>query len=62
MTKSDILNKILAVKREEVAEASARRPLAVVRAEAEAQSAPRDFAGALRGKIAAGKAAVIAEI
>ncbi len=62
MTKSDILNKILAVKREEVAAASARRPLAAVRAEAEAQPAPRDFVGALRSKIAAGKAAVIAEI
>ena len=62
MTKSDILNKILAVKREEVAAASARRPLAAVGAEAEAQPAPRDFVGALRSKIAAGKAAVIAEI
>jgi len=62
MTKSDILNKILAVKREEVAAASARRSLAAIRADAAAQPAPRDFVGALRGKIAAGKAAVIAEI
>ena len=59
---SDILNKILAVKREEVAAASARKPLAVVRGEAEAQPAPRDFVGAIRSKIAAGQSAVIAEI
>ncbi len=59
---SDILNKILAVKRKEVATASASKPLNEVRAEAEAQPAPRDFVGAIRGKIAAGQAAVIAEI
>jgi indole-3-glycerol phosphate synthase len=62
MTKSDILNRILAVKREEVAAASASRPLAAIRAEAEAQPAPRDFVGAIRNKIAAGQSAVIAEI
>ena len=59
---SDILNKILAVKREEVGAALAVKPLAEVRAEAEVQSAPRDFVGAIRGKIAAGQSAVIAEI
>jgi len=59
---SDILNKIIAVKRDEVAAASAIKPFAVIRAEAEAQPAARDFLGALRGKIAAGQAAVIAEI
>lgn len=59
---SDILNKILAVKREEVAAALLRKPLAVIRAEAEAQSATRDFLAAMRSKIAAGQAAVIAEI
>lgn len=59
---SDILNKILAVKREEVAAATAIKPLAEVRAEAEAQSVPRDFVGAIRRKISEGKAAVIAEI
>ena len=59
---SDILNKILAVKREEVIAASASKPLAEVRAEAEAQAASRDFVGALRAKVAAGNAAVIAEI
>ena len=59
---SDILNKILAVKGEEVAAALTVKPLADVRAEAEAQPAPRDFVGAIRRKIAAGQPAVIAEI
>ena len=62
MSQSDILKRILAVKREEVAAASASKPLAVMRAEAEAQPATRDFVGAIRNKIAAGKSAVIAEI
>ena len=59
---SDILNKIIATKREEVAAASAMKPLAVVEAEAAAQPALRDFVGAIRNKITAGRAAVIAEI
>ncbi len=59
---SDILNKIIATKREEVATASVMKPLAVVEAEAAAQPVPRDFVGAIRNKIAAGRAAVIAEI
>ena len=59
---SDILNKIIATKREEVAAALAAKPLSAVEAEAAAQPAPRDFVGAIRGKIAAGKPAVIAEI
>ena len=59
---SDILNKILAVKREEVAAAVLIKPLAEVRAAAEAQARPRDFVGAIRGKLAAGESAVIAEI
>ncbi|TSE23426.1 Indole-3-glycerol phosphate synthase [Tepidimonas sediminis] len=61
---SDILRRICATKREEVAAASARAPLAAVRAQAEASlrdDAPRDFAGALRAAQAAGRAAVIAE-
>jgi indole-3-glycerol phosphate synthase len=62
MSRPDILNSILAVKREEVAAASAVKPLAEIRAEAEAQPAPRDFVGAIRAKIAAGQSAVIAEI
>ena len=59
---SDILNKILAVKRDEVAAALAVKSLAALRKEAQAQPAPRDFVGAMRAKIAAGQAAVIAEI
>lgn len=59
---SDILNKILAVKREEVAAGLAAKSLDTLRAEAAAQSAPRDFVGAIRAKIAAGQSAVIAEV
>ena len=59
---SDILNKILARKAEEVAAAKRERPLGRVRAEARAAPPVRDFAGALRAKIAGGRAAVIAEI
>ncbi len=59
---SDILDNILAVKREEVAAAQAAKPLAALRAEAEAQAKPRDFVGAIRAKLGAGEAAVIAEI
>ncbi len=59
---SDILNKILAVKREEVAAASAARPLTVVKAAAEAQAAARDFVGSIKAKVGAGGTAVIAEI
>ncbi|HWT53179.1 MAG TPA: indole-3-glycerol phosphate synthase TrpC [Rhodocyclaceae bacterium] len=59
---SDILNKIIATKREEVLAARDAKPLTTVRAEAEAQAAPRDFVEAIRGKIAQGQAAVIAEI
>jgi indole-3-glycerol phosphate synthase len=62
MTGFDILNKILAVKREEVAAALAVKSLAEIQAEAAAQSPPRDFVAAIRNKIAAGQAAVIAEI
>ena len=58
---SDILNKILAVKRDEVAAASAVLPLAELRAQAQALPAPRDFVGAIRGRVAAGNA-VIAEV
>jgi indole-3-glycerol phosphate synthase len=59
---ADILNKIVATKREEIAAALAVRPLAVVEAEAAAQPAPRDFVGAVRHKIACGQPAIIAEI
>ncbi|WP_416546802.1 indole-3-glycerol phosphate synthase TrpC [Limnohabitans sp. DCL3] len=59
---SDILDKIVAVKHEEVAAAMKQKPLAVVRADAESRVLTRDFEGAMRAKIAAGQAAVIAEI
>ncbi|MFD0914402.1 indole-3-glycerol phosphate synthase TrpC [Methylophilus luteus] len=59
---SDILNKILATKAEEIAAAQARLPLAQVQALAAQQAPARDFTAAIRSKIAAGKAAVIAEI
>ena len=59
---SDILNKIIATKREEIAAAMALKPFSVLEAEAKLQSAPRDFVAAIRGKLAAGLPAVIAEI
>lgn len=59
---SDILNKILAVKAQEVAEAKQLKSLEAIRAVAEQASPVRDFTGAIRAKIAAGKPAVIAEI
>ncbi len=59
---SDILNKIIATKRQEVAAAQAIKSLAQVEDEAKAQPAPRDFVGAIRNKIASGRPAVIAEI
>jgi indole-3-glycerol phosphate synthase len=59
---SDILEKIVAVKREEVANALKQKPLAMVRADAESRVLTRDFEGAMRAKMAAGQAAVIAEI
>jgi indole-3-glycerol phosphate synthase len=58
----DILQKIVAVKREEIAEAVRRKPLAEVREDAESRVLTRDFVGAIRAKIAAGQAAVIAEV
>ena len=59
---SDILEKILATKREEVAAARHKEPLEVVR-EAAAWAPPsRDFVAAMRAHIAVGQPAVIAEI
>lgn len=59
---SNILDKIVAVKQQEVAAARKRKPLEVVRADAESRVLTRDFVGALRAKVAAGKPAVIAEV
>jgi indole-3-glycerol phosphate synthase len=63
---SDILKKIVAVKHEEIALALTRQSLADVRREAEDRDRDladvRDFVGAVRAKIAAGQAGVIAEV
>jgi indole-3-glycerol phosphate synthase len=59
---SDILQRILARKAEEVAERALRVPLAEVKARAADAPAPRGFADALQARIAAGHAGVIAEV
>jgi indole-3-glycerol phosphate synthase len=59
---SDILQRILAVKREEIAAARAVESLPALLARAEATAACRDFEAALRARIAAGRPAVIAEV
>jgi len=59
---SDILDRILAKKAEEVITAQIARPFAAVDKEARAQAPARGFERALRAKVDAGQAAVIAEI
>ncbi|MFM9424260.1 indole-3-glycerol phosphate synthase [Variovorax sp. GrIS 2.14] len=59
---ADILNKIVTVKHEEVAAVKRRTPLERIRFDAESRVLTRDFVGAMRAKIAAGQAAVIAEV
>ena len=59
---ADILKKILAVKAEEVAAGASARPLRQLRAEVEHVEAPREFLGALKSAVAAGRPGVIAEI
>jgi indole-3-glycerol phosphate synthase len=59
---SDILKQIVEVKRQEIAAAQKRQPLAAVRADAESRVLTRDFTAALRAKISGGQSAVIAEI
>jgi indole-3-glycerol phosphate synthase len=59
---SDILNKIVAVKREEIAAARAERSFVSLLADAQALGGLRDFVGAMRSRVAAGRAAVIAEV
>jgi indole-3-glycerol phosphate synthase len=59
---TDILEKIVAVKRTEVALGQRRVPLMAMRADAESRVLTRDFVGAMRAKIKAGQPAVIAEI
>jgi indole-3-glycerol phosphate synthase len=59
---SDILEKIVAVKREEIAAGLKKKSLAAMREDAESRVMTRDFEGAMRSAIAAGRAAVIAEV
>jgi indole-3-glycerol phosphate synthase len=59
---TDILQRILTTKRDEVEAARAAIPLAQLHERVRAAAAPRDFEGALHARIAAGRPAVIAEI
>jgi indole-3-glycerol phosphate synthase len=62
---ADILETILAAKAVELAHAKAKKPLAALQVEVKAAKTgdpPRDFSGALKGRIAGGEPAVIAEI
>jgi len=59
---SDILDRIVAVKRDEVAAGRVGCDLGAMRERAESQVAARDFVGALRRRVDSGEAAVIAEI
>jgi len=59
---SDILEKILAVKKQEIQAAKATKSYASLLDEARTNSHPRDFVAAIRNKITAGRSAVIAEI
>jgi indole-3-glycerol phosphate synthase len=59
---SDILDRILAVKAQEIDAARAAKPQAVIEKAARAAPHTRDFVGALRAKIASGAAGVIAEV
>ncbi len=59
---TDILAKIEAYKREEIAAAKAARPFAEVERAAKAAPAPRGFLAAIEAKLAGGHYALIAEI
>src|SRR5215471_15761866 len=61
-TMADILARILATKAQEIAAAKRARPLEEVEAAARSMPPPRDFDGALRMRVQAGRPAVIAEI
>ena len=62
MREMNILDRIVAVKREEVAAGRTRTGLAAMRGRAEGQDGVRDFAAAMQAKVQSGDAAVIAEI
>lgn len=59
---ADILQKILATKRAEIAAGEGAVSRAAMKVAAEAGAPLRDFVGAVRAKIAAGQAGVIAEV
>lgn len=59
---SDVLNRIVAAKHAEILAAKRRVAPAEMERRARAAAPARDFVGALRAKLAAGQAAVIAEI
>jgi indole-3-glycerol phosphate synthase len=59
---ADVLQKIAAYKRQEIAAAKRARPLAELERDANAAEAPRGFAKAIRQRLAAGDYALIAEI
>jgi indole-3-glycerol phosphate synthase len=59
---ADILEKIAAYKRDEIAAAKRDRPLAALEREAKAASRPRGFLRAIERRLAAGDYALIAEI
>src|SRR5580704_17782304 len=59
---ADILETIAAYKRDEIAAAKQRRPLAAVERDAKAAAAPRGFLRAIEQRLAAGDYALIAEI
>jgi indole-3-glycerol phosphate synthase len=59
---SDILTKIEAYKREEIAAAKREHPVAGLEARAKAASPPRGFVNAIREKLGCGEYALIAEV
>jgi indole-3-glycerol phosphate synthase len=59
---ADILQKIAAYKRDEIAAAKRARPLAAIEQDAQAADAPRGFLRAIERRLAAGDYALIAEI
>jgi indole-3-glycerol phosphate synthase len=59
---TDILAKIAAYKREEIAAAKRQHPIGALECEANAASAPRGFLAAIERRLAAGDYALIAEV